>query len=62
MGRWQSQSCCLPFCLNVMGVLAGAVSVVKLIRAGLSHYRVQMIYFFLGMMAGSLHSIWKKMG
>lgn len=41
----------------VLGLLAGAASVVKLIQTGLSHYRVQMIYFILAMMAGSLYSI-----
>jgi putative membrane protein len=41
----------------VLGIFAGAASVVKLIQAGLSQYRVQMIYFILGMMAGSLYAI-----
>ena len=41
----------------VLGILAGAASVVKLIQAGLSRYRTQMVYFILGMMAGSLYSI-----
>lgn len=40
-----------------LGILAGAASVVKLIQAGLSHYRTQMIYFILGMMAASLYAV-----
>ncbi|MGI6117272.1 MAG: DUF368 domain-containing protein [Bilifractor sp.] len=40
-----------------LGILAGAASVVKLIQAGLSRYRTQMIYFILGMMAASLYAI-----
>ena len=40
-----------------LGILAGAASVVKLIQAGLSHYRTQMIYFILGMMIGSLYAV-----
>ena len=39
------------------GILAGAASVVKLIQAGLSRYRTQMIYFIIGMMAGSLYAV-----
>ena len=39
------------------GIFAGAASVVKLIQAGLSHIRVQMICFIPGMMAGSLYAI-----
>lgn len=41
----------------VLGIIAGAASVVKLIQAGLSHYRTQMIYFILGMMAASLYAV-----
>jgi putative membrane protein len=41
----------------ILGILAGAASVVKLIEAGLSHFRPQMIYFILGMMAASLYAI-----
>lgn len=40
-----------------LGILAGAASVVKLIQAGLSRYRTQMIYFIIGMMAASLYAI-----
>lgn len=40
-----------------LGVLTGAVSVVKLIQYCLEHYRPQAIYFILGMMAGSLYAI-----
>lgn len=54
----QLQFACLPAVLVfVLGIIAGAASVVKLIQAGLSRYRVQMIYFILGMMAGSLYVI-----
>jgi putative membrane protein len=41
----------------ILGILAGAASVVKLIQTGLSRYRPQMIYFILGMMAGSLYAV-----
>lgn len=41
----------------ILGILVGAASVVKLIEAGLSHFRPQMIYFILGMMAASLYAI-----
>lgn len=40
-----------------LGVIAGAVSVVKLIQYSLEHFRPQTIYFILGMMAGSLYAI-----
>lgn len=41
----------------ILGILAGAASVVKLIQAGLARYRAQMIYFILGMMVASLYAI-----
>lgn len=41
----------------ILGILAGVVSVVKLIQAGLSRFRPQMIYFILGMMAASLYAV-----
>ncbi|MGI5888790.1 MAG: DUF368 domain-containing protein [Oscillospiraceae bacterium] len=41
----------------ILGLIAGAVSVVKLIQIGLSKYRPQMIYFIIGMMAGSLYAV-----
>lgn len=41
----------------VLGIVAGAASVVKLIQAGLKYYRPQMIYFIIGMMAASLYAI-----
>lgn len=40
-----------------LGILAGALSVVKLIQAGLKKYRPQMMYFILGMMIGSFYAI-----
>lgn len=40
-----------------VGVLTGAVSVVKLIQYCLDHFRPQAIYFILGMMVGSLYAI-----
>lgn len=39
------------------GVLAGAVMVVKAIKACLEKFRVQMVYLILGMMIGSLYAI-----
>ncbi len=49
---------CLPALLMfVLGIVAGAASVVKLIQAGLSRYRTQMIYFILGMMIGSVYAV-----
>lgn len=54
----QLQFACLPAVIVFsLGLIAGAASVVKLIQAGLSHYRTQMIYFILGMMAGSLYAV-----
>ena len=47
----------LPFLLSGALLVAGAASVVKLIQAGLSHYRPQMIYFILGMMVTSIYAI-----
>jgi putative membrane protein len=41
----------------ILGIFAGAASVVKMIKVGLSRYRAQMIYFIIGMMAGSLYAI-----
>lgn len=40
-----------------IGVLTGAVTVVKGIQVCLSHFRSQMVYAILGMMVGSLYSI-----
>lgn len=40
-----------------MGVLTGAVTIVKLIRYCLEHFRPQTIYFILGMMIGSFYAI-----
>lgn len=39
------------------GVLAGAVTVVKLIKVCLERYRVQTVYAILGMMIGSFYAI-----
>ena len=39
------------------GVLAGAVTVVKLIKICLERYRVQTVYAILGMMIGSFYAI-----
>lgn len=41
----------------ILGLLAGAASVVKLIKTGLEKYRPQMIYFILGMMGASLYAV-----
>ena len=40
-----------------LGVMAGAVSVVKLIRVCLEKYRTQTVYMILGMMIGSFYAI-----
>lgn len=40
-----------------LGILAGAVSVVKLIQACMEKFHSQTIYFVLGMMIGSLYAI-----
>ena len=40
-----------------LGVIAGALSIVKLIQYCLEHFRPQTIYCILGMMAGSLYAI-----
>lgn len=42
-----------------LGVIAGALSVVKLIQYCLEHFRPQTIYSILGMMIGSLYAIVK---
>lgn len=39
------------------GILAGAVTVVKAIKACLEKFRAQTVYLILGMMAGSLYAI-----
>ncbi len=39
------------------GVLAGAVSVVKIIKICLERYRTQMVYLIVGMMIGSFYAI-----
>jgi putative membrane protein len=39
------------------GVIAGALSIVKLIQYCLEHFRPQTIYCILGMMTGSLYAI-----
>lgn len=41
----------------VLGLLAGAASVVKLIQVALVRYRTQMVYFILGMMVASLYAV-----
>ncbi|MCI2154352.1 MAG: DUF368 domain-containing protein [Solobacterium sp.] len=49
---------CLPAILVfIVGIIAGASSVVKLIQRGLTYDRPQMIYFILGMMAASLYAV-----
>jgi putative membrane protein len=54
----QFQFASLPAILVfIVGIFAGAASVVKLIQAGLSRYRPQMIYFIIGMMVGSLYAV-----
>ena len=40
-----------------VGVIAGALLVVKLIKYVLEHFRSQTVYFIIGMMIGSLYSI-----
>ena len=40
-----------------VGILAGVVSVVKMIRIGLERFRPQMVYLILGMMLGSFYAI-----
>lgn len=40
-----------------IGVITGALLVVKLIKYVLEHYRSQTVYFIIGMMLGSLYSI-----
>lgn len=40
-----------------LGVLTGALSIVKLIQYCLTHFRTQTVYTILGMMAGSLYAI-----
>lgn len=40
-----------------LGVIAGALSIVKLIQYCLEHFRPQTIYCILGMMTGSLYAI-----
>ena len=40
-----------------LGVLAGALFVVKAIKYCLEHYRSQMIYGIIGMMIGSFYAI-----
>lgn len=42
----------------VVGVIAGALCIVKLIKTSLEKYRPQMMYLVLGMMVGSLYAIW----
>lgn len=39
------------------GILAGAATVVKVIRRSLEKYRTQMVYFILGMMIGSFYAV-----
>lgn len=41
----------------MLGLAAGAASVVRLIQIGLEYHRPQMVYFILGMMAASLYAI-----
>lgn len=40
-----------------VGVIAGALLVVKLIKYVLDHFRSQTVYFIIGMMIGSLYAI-----
>ena len=40
-----------------VGVIAGALLVVKLIKYVLDHFRSQTVYFIMGMMIGSLYAI-----
>ena len=40
-----------------MGIVAGMVSVIKVVRTGLETYRSQTIYLIIGLMLGSLYSI-----
>lgn len=42
-----------------IGILFGAISVVKLIQFCLAKYRTQTMYLILGMMLGSLVAIWQ---
>lgn len=42
-----------------IGILFGAISVVKLIQFCLAKYRKQTMYLILGMMLGSLVAIWQ---
>lgn len=44
-------------CFFVLGVLAGALSVVRLIKVCLESFRSQTVYMILGMMIGSLYAI-----
>ena len=44
-------------CLFGIGVIAGALLVVKLIKKLLAAFRSQTVYFIIGMMFGSLYSI-----
>ena len=44
-----------------LGVIAGAVSVVRLIKLALEKFRTQMVYMILGMMAGSIYAIIKTL-
>jgi putative membrane protein len=49
---------CLPAVLIfIVGILFGAVSVVRMVENGLKKHRPQMIYFILGMMIASLYAI-----
>lgn len=41
----------------MLGLVAGAASVVRLIQIGLERFCPQMVYFILGMMAASLYAI-----
>lgn len=52
------QTAYLPGVLTfVLGVVAGAVSIVRLLKYSLEHYRPQMIYLILGMMIASLYAV-----
>lgn len=44
-------------CIFGLGVITGALSVVKLIKNCLEHYRSQTMYAILGLMIGSLYAI-----
>ncbi len=50
-------SCIISLFIFGLGILIGAMSIVKWIQYFLKEYRVQMLYLILGMMVGSLYAI-----